>query len=102
MLASPGSADGHHTDGTRSDSTFERELPSLRMPAITELCAQSPTLEVAVNGMTSHGPAAQEAAFTMPREALPVLNPADEFAAHQEDAAWLQFMGAQLTPKMTE
>ncbi len=72
------------------------------MPAIAELWTLSPTPDAGVNCMTCHGPAAQEGDFTMPSAALPVLNPADEFAAHQDDAAWLQFMGAQLTPKMTE
>ncbi len=72
------------------------------LPAVTELWQQSPNAEQEVTCATCHGPGAAEGDFAMPNAALTPLDPANDFEAHQDSAAFLEFMMTQLTPEMTE
>lgn len=70
------------------------------MPAVAAVWTDSPNPEATVDCGTCHGARAQQGDFQMPNPDLPALNPADSFAAHQDDAAWLEFMMSTLTPTM--
>ena len=93
-------ADGTGTEGASGgpdigegvawpDKTPEQKGAYMQLevvPAISELWAQSPQPGEEINCATCHGPGVAEG----------------EFEAHLPDADWLQFMGEQLTPAMTE
>jgi hypothetical protein len=88
-----------------ADKTREQKIAVMKtqvMPAAQEIWKQSPNPEEEVNCATCHGANAEKGIFSMPTTGIPALNPADQFAAHADEAEWLQFMSKSLVPTMAK
>lgn len=72
------------------------------VPAVAAIWKDSPDGDGEVTCATCHGRGAMEGKFEMPTDQIPALNPADSFAAHKDEAAWLEFMGKKLVPTMAQ
>lgn len=84
-----------------ADMTLDQKKAIMKekvVPAVAAIWKEGPEPDEEVNCVTCHGKGALEGKFDMPNPGLPSLNPANQFAAHQDDAEWLEFMGTKVVP----
>jgi len=87
------------------DLSHEQKIAFMKkrvVPAMRELWKESPDPEDEITCGTCHGAGASEGKFEMPNPKLYPLNPANGFAAHQDEAEWLEFMAKKVAPTMVQ
>jgi len=87
------------------DLSHEQKVAFMKQrvgPTMRELWKESPEPDEEITCGTCHGAGAKEGKFEMPNPKLYPLNPANGFAAHKDEADWLEFMGKKVAPTMVQ